>query len=38
MREVADIDSATAQKLLKAFMQFRKTAWHNKKIAGYNPS
>ena len=35
---VADIESATAQKLLKAFMQFRKTGWHEKKIGGYNPS
>lgn len=35
---MADIDSATAQKLLKSFMQFRKTGWHKKKIAGYNPS
>jgi len=36
--KVADIDSPTAQKLLKSFMQFRKTGWHEKKIAGYNPS
>jgi DNA-binding MarR family transcriptional regulator len=36
--KMADIDSATAQKLLKSFMQFRKTGWHEKKIAGYNPS
>jgi DNA-binding MarR family transcriptional regulator len=35
---MADLDSATAQKLLKSFMQFRKTGWHEKKIAGYNPS
>lgn len=35
---LADLDSATAQKLLKSFMQFRKTGWHEKKIAGYNPS
>ncbi|MFJ5718190.1 MarR family winged helix-turn-helix transcriptional regulator [Neobacillus sp. NPDC093127] len=35
---MADIESATAQKLLKAFMQFRKTGWHEKKIGGYNPS
>jgi DNA-binding MarR family transcriptional regulator len=35
---MADINSATAQKLLKSFMQFRKTGWHEKKIAGYNPS
>jgi DNA-binding MarR family transcriptional regulator len=35
---VADIESATAQKLLKAFMKFRKTGWHEKKIGGYNPS
>jgi DNA-binding MarR family transcriptional regulator len=35
---MADIESATAQKLLQAFMQFRKTGWHEKKIAGYNPS
>lgn len=35
---MADIESATAQKLLKAFMKFRKTGWHEKKIGGYNPS
>jgi DNA-binding MarR family transcriptional regulator len=35
---MADLESSTAQKLLKAFMQFRKTGWHEKKIAGYNPS
>lgn len=35
---MADIESDTAQKLLKSFMQFRKTGWHEKKIAGYNPS
>lgn len=35
---MADLNSATAQKLLKAFMQFRKTGWHEKKIGGYNPS
>ncbi|CAH2715975.1 hypothetical protein BACCIP111895_03159 [Neobacillus rhizosphaerae] len=35
---MADIESATAQKLLKAFMQFRKTGWHDKKISGHNPS
>lgn len=38
MVKMADLESATAQKLLKAFMQFRKTGWHEKKIAGYNPS
>lgn len=26
------------KKLFYAFMQFRKTEWHKKKIAGYNPS
>ncbi|WP_066304817.1 MarR family winged helix-turn-helix transcriptional regulator [Bacillus sp. FJAT-29814] len=35
---MADIESVTAQKLLQSFMQFRKTGWHEKKIAGYNPS
>lgn len=35
---MADIESITAQKLLKSFMQFRKTGWHDKKIAGFNPS
>ncbi|MDR7001721.1 MarR family transcriptional regulator [Neobacillus niacini] len=35
---MADMESATAQKLLKAFMQFRSTGWHERKIAGYNPS
>ncbi|MEH7110206.1 MULTISPECIES: MarR family winged helix-turn-helix transcriptional regulator [Bacillaceae] len=32
------MESATAQKLLKAFMHFRKTGWHEKKINGFNPS
>lgn len=31
-------ENETVQKLLKAFMEFRKIGWHNKKIAGYNPS
>lgn len=35
---MAEIESVTAQMLLKSFMQFRKTGWHEKKIAGYNPS
>jgi DNA-binding MarR family transcriptional regulator len=35
---LTDFDSPIAQKLLKSFMQFRKTGWHDKKIAGYNPS
>lgn len=35
---MAELDSATAQKLLKSFMQFKKTGWHEKKVAGYNPS
>ncbi|WP_342431525.1 MarR family transcriptional regulator [Neobacillus sp. FSL H8-0543] len=35
---MADLDSPTAQKLLNTFMQFKKTDWHDKKIAGYNPS
>lgn len=35
---MADIEGATAQKLIKSFMQFRKTGWHDKKIAGFNPS
>lgn len=35
---MADLQSPTAQKLLKAFMQFRKKGWHEKKIAGHNPS
>ncbi len=35
---MANIESPTSQKLLHAFMQFRKTGWHDKKIAGYNPS
>ncbi len=35
---MADLDSPTAQKLLQTFMQFQKTDWHDKKIAGYNPS
>jgi DNA-binding MarR family transcriptional regulator len=36
--KLADLDSPTAQKLLQTFMQFQKTDWHDKKIAGYNPS
>lgn len=36
--KMADIESTTSQKLLKSFMQFRKIGWHDKKIAGYNPS
>ncbi|OIK15146.1 hypothetical protein BIV60_10485 [Bacillus sp. MUM 116] len=35
---MTDLESTTAQKLLKVFMQFRKTGWHDRKIAGYNPS
>lgn len=35
---MADIKSETSQKLLQSFMQFRKTGWQNKKIAGFNPS
>jgi DNA-binding MarR family transcriptional regulator len=35
---MADLQSEIAQKLLRAFMQFRKTGWHEKKIAGFNPS
>lgn len=35
---MAQIDSETAQKLINTFMQFRKTGWHTKKIAGFNPS
>ncbi|CEG25496.1 MarR family winged helix-turn-helix transcriptional regulator [Bacillus sp. B-jedd] len=35
---MAQFDSETAQKLINTFMQFRKTGWHTKKIAGFNPS
>ncbi|CRK83282.1 MarR family winged helix-turn-helix transcriptional regulator [Neobacillus massiliamazoniensis] len=35
---MASYNNETVQKLLKAFMEFRKISWHNKKIAGYNPS
>ena len=35
---MADFESGTAQKLLQSFMKFRKTGWHDKKIAGFNPS
>lgn len=36
---MTEIESETAQKLLKAFSLFKKKgSWHNKKIAGYNPS
>jgi DNA-binding MarR family transcriptional regulator len=35
---MASYNNETVQKLLKAFMEFRKIGWHNKKIAGYNPS
>jgi len=36
--KMADIESGTAQKLMQSFVQFRKTGWHDKKIAGFNPS
>ncbi|RDU36703.1 MarR family transcriptional regulator [Neobacillus piezotolerans] len=32
------MDSEIAQKLINTFMQFRKSGWHEKKIAGFNPS
>ncbi|PLS09522.1 MarR family winged helix-turn-helix transcriptional regulator [Neobacillus cucumis] len=35
---MAHFESETAQKLIKAFQQFRKTGWHEKKIGGFNPS
>ena len=35
---MAHFESETAQKLMRAFQQFRKTGWHEKKIAGFNPS
>jgi DNA-binding MarR family transcriptional regulator len=35
---MANIESETSQKLLQSFMKFRKTGWHDKKIAGFNPS
>lgn len=35
---MASMESPTAQKLLQAFMQFRKTGRHVSHIAGYNPS
>ncbi len=35
---MATIDSETSQKLLQSFMKFQKTGWHDKKIAGFNPS
>jgi DNA-binding MarR family transcriptional regulator len=35
---MASYNNETVQKLLKSFMEFRKIGWHNKKIAGYNPS
>jgi DNA-binding MarR family transcriptional regulator len=31
-------ENPTAQKLFKALSQFRKTGWHDKQIAGLNPS
>lgn len=31
-------DSQTRQKLMKAFMQFRKAGWHGKAVEGYKPS
>ncbi|MDV2887982.1 MarR family transcriptional regulator, partial [Alkalihalophilus pseudofirmus] len=37
-KTVANIESATAQKLLQVFMQFRKAGWHDKKNRRYNPS
>ncbi|MEH7418891.1 MarR family transcriptional regulator [Neobacillus drentensis] len=35
---MADYESETAQKLIKAFQQFRKAGRNEKKIAGFNPS
>lgn len=32
------MDSETAQRLINTFMQFRRSRWHEKKIAGFNPS
>ncbi len=36
--KVAEMDSEVAQKLINTFMQFRRGGWHEKKIAGFNPS
>jgi DNA-binding MarR family transcriptional regulator len=38
VEKMADIEGDTTQKLLKSFMQFKKTGWHEKKINGFNPS
>lgn len=35
---MTDYDANTMQKLLRAFSQFRKSGWHDRQIAGYNPS
>lgn len=31
-------EAGTTQQLFKAFMQFKQINWHEKQIAGYNPS
>lgn len=33
-----ELEGETARKLLQAFMKFRKTEWHDKKIMGFKPS
>ena len=35
---MAEFEDATTQELFKAFMQFKQINWHEKQIAGYNPS
>jgi len=35
---MADFKGDTGKRLLKSFVQFKKTGWHEKKIAGFNPS
>ncbi len=34
----ADADDLTAQKLMRAFIQFRKAEWHQRTVAGCSPS
>jgi DNA-binding MarR family transcriptional regulator len=34
----AETENATAQKLMRAFIQFRKAEWHQRTVAGCSPS
>jgi DNA-binding MarR family transcriptional regulator len=41
LEEIEDVDlrtNPTALKLMRAFMQFERAAWHQRTVAGYRPS